>query len=305
VWSFGDRLNGDATRHWTGQTQQLNGLIRVDGKTFRYMGKPSLGGDTIVPSGERQAYQARFITDKPLSDDWTKPEFDDSQWATGEGTFGTRNTDRTPWTTPDIYVRRTVMLDKVPSGPLLVNAIQNDSYELFINGERVASASGVTSAYRATPTYRNGSDLLRKGRNVIAFHSRNVSGPGFVDLGLLEERVINDQTATQIGRRMTATQSSYTFAAAGVTLNVTFMAPLLMDNLTALSRPVQYVTYSVQATDGKSHDVQLYTDVSAELVVNSPDQLVTWRRGRAEWTAQTAGPKRPPLDYMRVGTVEQ
>ncbi|HLK98076.1 MAG TPA: DUF4965 domain-containing protein [Hymenobacter sp.] len=307
VWSFGDQLNGDATRHWTGQTQQLNGLIRVDGKTFRFMGKPSLGGDTIVPSGERQAYQARFITDKPQSDDWTKPDFDDSRWAMGEGTFGSRNTDRTPWTTPDIYVRRTVMLDRVPSGPVLVNAIQNDNYELFINGERVASASGVSSAYRATPTYRNGSDLLRKGRNVIAFHSQNVSGPGFVDLGLVEERVINDQTATQIGRRMTATQSSYTFAAAGVKLSVTFMAPLLMDNLTALSRPVQYVSYSVQATDGKLHEVELYTDVSAELVVNSPDQLVTWRRGRAESASPTAGsgPKRPPLDYMRVGTVEQ
>ena len=294
IWSFGDKLNGDATRHWTGQPQQLNGLIRVDGKTFRFMGKPSFVGETIVPSAERQAYQARYVTDKPTSDAWTKPEFDDSQWAAGEGTFGTRPGDHTKWTTPDIYVRRTVVLDRIPEGPLLVNAIQNDNYELFINGERVANVAGVSPAYKATPTHRNASELLKKGRNVIAFHSQNFSGPGFVDLGLVQERVLTDQPAVQTGRQMTATQSTYTFTAAGVELTVTFMAPLLMDNLTALSRPVQYVTYRVHATDGKAHDVQLYTDVSAELAVNTPDQLVTWRRGRAG-----------RLDYMRVGTVEQ
>ena len=304
IWSFGDQLNGDATRHWTGQAQQLNGMIRVDGKTFRFMGKPSLRGETIVPTSERQTYKARFVTNKPTSDDWIKPDFDDSQWTTGEGTFGSRTGDHTQWTTPDIYVRRTVVLDRIPTGPLLVNAIQNDNYELFINGERAASVAGVSPNYRLTPTHRNASDLLKKGPNVIAFHSQNFAGPGFVDLGLVEERVLNEQLATQTSRRMTATQSFYTFAAAGVELTVTFMAPLLMDNLTALSRPVQYISYRAVSTDGKTHDVQLYTDVSAELAVNSPDQLVTWQRGRTNQNRPGA-PAGPKLDYMRVGTVEQ
>ncbi|UHG90542.1 glutaminase family protein [Spirosoma oryzicola] len=294
IWSFGDQLNGDATRHWTGQPQQLNGLIRVDGRTFRFMGNPSFTGETIVPSAQRQTYQARYLTNKPASDSWTTLDFDDSQWNVGEGTFGSRNGDHTPWSTPDIYVRRIVTLDRVPDGPLLVDAIQNDNYELFINGERMTKVSGVSANYRLTPTNRKASDVLRKGQNVIAFHSQNMSGPGFVDLGLVEERVLNYKPATQTGRRMTATQSEYTFVAAGVELTVTFMAPLLMTNLDVLSRPVQYVSYRVRSTDGKTHDVQLYSDASAELAVNSPDQLVTWRRGRAG-----------RLDYMRVGTAEQ
>ncbi len=298
IWSFGSQLNADVTRHWTGQSHQLNGLMRVDGQTFRFMGNPTFAGQTLVPSAQRQAYQARYLTNKPTTDNWVQSDYDDSQWATGRGTFGSRDTDPTKWTTPDIYVRRVVELDQVPDGPLLVSAIQNDNYELFINGERVAKASGVSPDYRLTPTNRKASDVLRKGKNVIAFHSQNFAGPGFVDIGLVEERPMGYKAATQTNRRMTATQSEFTFTAAGVELTVTFTAPLLMTDLDVLSRPVQYISYRVRATDGKTHDVQLYTDASAELAVNTPDQLVTWQRGRTSGTA-------PQLDYVRVGTVEQ
>ena len=38
IWSMGDRLTDRSTRHWTGVQQSLNGLIRVDTKTYRYLG---------------------------------------------------------------------------------------------------------------------------------------------------------------------------------------------------------------------------------------------------------------------------
>lgn len=41
VWSVSDRLPDNWPRHWTGAVNGLAGLIRVDGKTYRFCGTPS------------------------------------------------------------------------------------------------------------------------------------------------------------------------------------------------------------------------------------------------------------------------
>src|SRR5581483_8127266 len=38
LWSFNDELTDGPTRHWTGSPQRMTGFIRVDGKTFRFLG---------------------------------------------------------------------------------------------------------------------------------------------------------------------------------------------------------------------------------------------------------------------------
>lgn len=38
VWSFGDRLTDDVTRHWTGRRQAMTGILRVDGSPYQFLG---------------------------------------------------------------------------------------------------------------------------------------------------------------------------------------------------------------------------------------------------------------------------
>lgn len=39
IWSFGDRLYDDFPRHWTGKRNAMTGLLKIDGRWHRFMGK--------------------------------------------------------------------------------------------------------------------------------------------------------------------------------------------------------------------------------------------------------------------------
>ena len=74
------------------------------------------------------------------------------------------------------------------------------------------------------------------------------------------------------------TRTIYVFEGHGVRIALTFMTPLLPQDLDLMSRPVTYLTWVARAVDSKEHSVTLYYDNTAEPVVNSPDQAVTWSR---------------------------
>ncbi len=53
IWSDSNRLTDDPTRHWTGVTHELNGIARVDGKNYRYLGD----ADRKIPALEETRRQ--------------------------------------------------------------------------------------------------------------------------------------------------------------------------------------------------------------------------------------------------------
>ena len=93
---------------------------------------------------------------------------------------------------------------------------------------------------------------------------------------------------------VTPTRTTYVMEGGGVRILMTFLSPLLPHDLNILARPVTYLTWDVQAADGKSHDVSLYFDATGEWAVNKPEQGVTWSRDRAG-----------KLDWLRIGSSEQ
>ncbi|HEV2462620.1 MAG TPA: DUF4965 domain-containing protein [Acidobacteriaceae bacterium] len=61
IWSFTGDLNASPTTHWTGVDQQLNGFVRVDGKSYRFM-----GDDRVAPAihqVQRTIWPTRTIYD--------------------------------------------------------------------------------------------------------------------------------------------------------------------------------------------------------------------------------------------------
>lgn len=98
----------------------------------------------------------------------------------------------------------------------------------------------------------------------------------------------------QTGLVVTPTRTAYQFEAAGVHLTLTFLSPLLPEDLNILSRPVTYITWEAQAIDGKAHEVAVYLHVQGEWVVNTADQLVV--SGRYH---------QPGMDVLRMGSAEQ
>jgi hypothetical protein len=48
VWSNSDRLTGGPTRHWTGVPERINGIVRIDGQSYRYLGD----ADDSIPALE-------------------------------------------------------------------------------------------------------------------------------------------------------------------------------------------------------------------------------------------------------------
>ncbi len=58
VWSGSDKLTDDWSRHWTGSTMAMVGIVRIDGKPYRFCGSPNVD----VPALNQVGVEVRATT---------------------------------------------------------------------------------------------------------------------------------------------------------------------------------------------------------------------------------------------------
>ncbi|NLI35552.1 MAG: DUF4965 domain-containing protein [Bacteroidales bacterium] len=303
IWSPYDRLSDGSTKHWTDAEKPLSGILRVDGKSYRFMGeeqRPVL--ETILPMSDEQAWEAQYTRTKPVGE-WQEMDYDAQGWTNGNAAFGSPEMSRvaTQWggDNTDIYVRRTFNLDdKLDlSKDWYVHYSHDDVFELYINGRQVVSTGETWKEGVVLKLTEEMKKMLHRGKNVIAAHCHNTTGGAYVDFGLYRDTAkvsVPMEVAKQKSVNVLATSSYYTFACGPVLLDVVFTAPQLIDNLDLLSTPINYISYRVRSLDKKLHNVQLYVATTPEIAVNEPSQP----------TVSTRLSKNG-IDYVKAGTIDQ
>ena len=130
----------------------------------------------------------------------------------------------------------------------------------------------------------------------MAAHCRNTGGGAVIDFGIIrrndDRRLVT--AAEQKSVNVLPTRTIYELTCGPVDLELSFAAPLFMEDLDLLSRPVNYLTYKVKSNDGAQHDVQIYLEGTPKLAVDTGAPAVKTETGSVDG-----------IDYVRTGTVEQ
>ena len=144
---------------------------------------------TLVVPTARESDQLiwSYTTEKP-ADNWMLPSFDAASWKSGKSGFGSRGTPggeiRTEWTSGDIWLRRTMTLNKSQLRDLILMIHHDEDFELYLNGELAARAKGFSTEYTEMPLTASALKTLKAGANTIAIHCHQTRGGQYIDAGL-------------------------------------------------------------------------------------------------------------------------
>ena len=295
IWSNTDQLDSSTTTHWTGAGHSLLGMINVDGKIYRFLGREETKYKTILAAADEASYNVNYTETQPEGN-WASQDYKTTTWKSGQAPFGDDDKNvKTLWKSDNIWIRRSFTVKNTAGiSDLLLKLNHDDNIEVFLNGSKIYETAGWTNSFKYLPVNKS---MLKPGENTIAIHLTNTAGGRYLDFGLVDKQKDasrENQVAKQTKVDVTATQTTYEFTAGNIDLQLKFTSPLLLNDLKLLSRPVSYITYAVKANDGKQHTVKVFLGASSDIAVYQPSQQVAAQR-------YDAG----NLSVLKVGTIEQ
>ncbi len=143
----------------------------------------------VVATSRSEGQLWRYTTASP-GPGWTKPGFDDASWREGLGGFGrTREAGtrvRTPWTSRDLWMRRTFVLagGRLKDPELFV--WHDEDAEIYVDGVLADSLPGFDQAYEVLPMSEAARRALTPGTHTLAVHVRNTVGGQYMDVGIVD-----------------------------------------------------------------------------------------------------------------------
>ncbi|MGE0538073.1 MAG: sugar-binding domain-containing protein [Pirellulales bacterium] len=199
TWQLRDKpgLSAAVYTQLTDVEQEINGLLTYDRQVIKVDVDRVAAANRgefpreriVVPTAREESIEWRYAETKP-ADDWTKPEFDASNWQAGIAGFGADGTPgavvRTPWKSGDIWLRREVTLPAELPDKLVFVVHHDEECEIYVNGVLAGKTTGYTTDYEWVGLTPEGAAALKPGKNVWAVHCHNRLGGQYIDVGLAE-----------------------------------------------------------------------------------------------------------------------
>lgn len=144
----------------------------------------------LLPGGDGAATSDwRYTTVAPAAG-WEQPSFNSDAWAQGKPGFGAGAPNvviGTPWTTSDIWMRKTfTVIGAAPTVPLL-HVYHDEDAELYLNGSLVRTLPGFFFDYLNVELDPAAGSALKSGDNVLAVHCHQTTGGQAIDVGIVSQ----------------------------------------------------------------------------------------------------------------------
>lgn len=263
----------------------------------------------VVPTSQAAGQTWSYSTATPPAG-WFSPGFNAAGWSSGPGGFGSGQptqsapTTRTPWTTADIWMRRSFnpgMLTPQQLANLRWIIFNDEDVQIYINGVAAGAATGYRTSYSLMDlTAEARAAIVMNGTNVLAVHCHQTGGGQYIDvgLGILESSVVlpprplpgipagviaatgtagvslawksaADATTYQI-KRATTPGGPYTDAVLTTPVNA------VIDTTAANGATYHYVISSVNASGESAQSAEI--TVTAVIPPTPPPTLAAWFR---------------------------